>query len=261
MQTAPSAADAFGPQMQRFLACLATDYARLHAVAGRDLAAPVPSCPGWTVADLTRHVAEVYLHKSECIRLNDFPRPWPPDLSGEEPIALLERAYAALLAEFDRHQSADPARTWYEPDQTVGFWIRRMAQETVIHRVDAELALGESIVPIPADLATDGIDEVLEVFVSYGTRTWVEEFGPLLKETLGYRVLVRSGGASWLVASSSQGVEVTAGGDGPSDATVSGEPDAVLRWLWARAGDDAVSIEGSGKAVDELRQFLTIATQ
>jgi hypothetical protein len=32
--------------------------------------------------------------------------------------------------------SRDPAGSWYTPDQTVGFWIRRMAQETVIHRID-----------------------------------------------------------------------------------------------------------------------------
>jgi hypothetical protein len=39
----------------------------------------------------------------------------------------------------------DPAGSWYTPDQTVGFWIRRMAHETVIHR----------------------IDELLKVFVAY----------------------------------------------------------------------------------------------
>jgi uncharacterized protein (TIGR03083 family) len=245
----------------RFLECLAADYDRMRSVAGRDLSAPVPSCPGWTVTELVNHLAEVYLHKSECIRLNDFPRPWPPDFSAEEPVALLDRAYATLVAAFDRHQPADPARTWYEPDQTVGFWIRRMAQESVIHRVDAELALGEPIAPIPADLATDGIDEVLDLFLSYGTRTWAEEFGPLLSEVLGYRVLVRSGGSSWLVTTASQGVEVAPGGDGPADAIVSGEPDAVLLWLWARGGDDIVSIDGSDKAITELRRLLAAATQ
>jgi len=248
-------------QTSRFRDCLADDYARLHDVAGRDLAAPVPSCPGWMVTDLVRHVAEVYLHKSECIRLNDFPRPWPPDLSGEAPIALLERAYTTLVAAFDQHEPADPARTWFEPDQTVGFWIRRMAQESVIHRVDGELALGESIAPIPADLAIDGIDEILEQFLSYGTRTWVEEFGPLLKESLGYRVLVRSGEVSWLVRTSPEGVAVAKGAGGAADATVTGEPDQVLLWLWARAGDDAVSIEGSDKAIIELRRLLGAATQ
>src|SRR3954453_3926614 len=139
----------------RLLGCLDADYRRLREVAARDVAADVPSCPGWTVDDLVRHVAMVYLHKTECMRLDAFPDPWPPDLSGEEPIALLDRSYAEVSAEFVRHDPADHAATWHEPDQTVRFWIRRMAQETVIHRIDAELALREEVRPIPDDLALD----------------------------------------------------------------------------------------------------------
>jgi Mycothiol maleylpyruvate isomerase N-terminal domain len=38
----------------RLLAYLAADFARLRAVAPADPAAAVPSCPGWTVADIRR---------------------------------------------------------------------------------------------------------------------------------------------------------------------------------------------------------------
>ncbi len=41
--------------------------ARLRAVVPTDPTATMPSCPGWTVADLTRHVGEVYLHKTLAI--------------------------------------------------------------------------------------------------------------------------------------------------------------------------------------------------
>jgi hypothetical protein len=51
------------------------------------------------------------------------------------------------------------------PDQTVGFWIRRMAQETVVHRVDAELAAEVAPGAIPDDIALDGIDEFLIAFI------------------------------------------------------------------------------------------------
>ncbi|MGN6791264.1 MAG: maleylpyruvate isomerase N-terminal domain-containing protein, partial [Streptosporangiaceae bacterium] len=34
---------------------LAAEAARLHEVAARNLAAPVPTCPGWTVEDLVLH--------------------------------------------------------------------------------------------------------------------------------------------------------------------------------------------------------------
>ena len=76
-------------------------------------------------------------------------------------LELLDRAYAALTSKFAARRPEEQAYTWYSPDQRVGFWIRRMAQETVIHRVDAELADGELLAAIPADLAADGIDELL----------------------------------------------------------------------------------------------------
>ena len=162
-------------EYSRFLDCLAADFARLRAVAPIDLAAAVPSCPGWTVADLTRHVGEVYLHKTLAMREGAEPDPWPPEgLDDEEPLALLDRAYAGLLGEFAVRKPEDPAGTWYTPDQTVGFWIRRMAQETVIHRIDAELGTGQPVAPVPADLAVDGIDELLKVFVAFSVAEWGE---------------------------------------------------------------------------------------
>lgn len=39
----------------RLLECLDTDVARLREVAARDLSAPVPTCPEWTVEELVRH--------------------------------------------------------------------------------------------------------------------------------------------------------------------------------------------------------------
>jgi uncharacterized protein (TIGR03083 family) len=65
---------------------------------------------------------------------------------------------ARVAAALDR-PAGDPAWTW-APDGTVGFWQRRQAHETAIHRVDAELAAGPPT-PVPAALAADGIDEWL----------------------------------------------------------------------------------------------------
>ena len=245
----------------RLLECLAGDYARLRLVAARDLTAEVPSCPGWTVSDLVHHVAEVYLHKTECMRQQVSPEPWPPaELALEEPIPLLERAYAALTAQFAARAPGDVSPTWHQANRTVGFWIRRMAQETVIHRIDAELALGEPVAAIPADLAVDGIDEVLTLFVGHGSHAWAEDFGPTLAAAIGYRIRVRTEGRSWAVTTSAGGAEITADGADPVDATIAGDPASVLRWLWARGAEDAVTVEGEHKAVTELRAFLAAAT-
>jgi uncharacterized protein (TIGR03083 family) len=252
-------------ETERLLTCLADDYARLRDVAARDLAASVPSCPGWTVTDLVRHVAEVYLHKVHAMEHNDWPRDWPPDFAGEAPLALLERAYGELAAQFGARDPGDPAKTWYEPDQTVGFWIRRMAQETVIHRLDGELAAAEPLAPIPDDLAVDGIDEVLVIFLDYGSHRWREEFASVLKETAGAPVRIAVDpprpGASWLVSNSDAGVDARPDGSGAAVATVSGRPDALLRWLWGRGADAAVAVSGDPGAATDLRRALTVATQ
>ena len=155
----------------RLLACLDADYTRLRQVAARELTAPVPSCPGWSVDDLVQHVGLVYLHKVSAMRQGKFPRPWPPEVTGPS-LDLLDREYAQLTAEFAARKPDEETITWYDPEQTVGFWIRRMAQETVIHRVDAELALGEQLAEIPDDLALDGIDEVLERFLAFESVEW-----------------------------------------------------------------------------------------
>src|SRR5437660_1792280 len=65
-------------EYSRFLDCLAADFARLRAVVPTDPTAAVPSCPGWTVADLTRYLGEVYLHKTLAMREGAEPDPWPP---------------------------------------------------------------------------------------------------------------------------------------------------------------------------------------
>jgi uncharacterized protein (TIGR03083 family) len=243
----------------RYLECLAVDAAGLRHAASLDLTAPVPTCPEWTADDLVRHTAEVYLHKVECMRRKAFPTEWPPDFSDEEPLALFDRAYDDLVAEFDARDPAEKVATWYEPDQTVGFWIRRMAQETVIHRVDAELACKEPRRPIPADLAVDGVDEVLVCFLEYATTNWPGEFQQL-EECDGRAVRVSAGGRSWSAKLTTAGVVVSES-DTDAAASVFGEPDAVLLWLWRRGGDETVQRDGDVSLIATLRELLFTATQ
>ncbi|HYN93597.1 MAG TPA: maleylpyruvate isomerase family mycothiol-dependent enzyme [Pilimelia sp.] len=244
----------------RFLQCLGADAARLRAVAARDLSAPVPSCPGWSVATLVEHVALGYLHKVDNMRQHG-PAQWPPDGAGQAPLALLDRAYAALLAELTQRGPAAPSYTWYGPEQTVGFWYRRMAQETVIHRVDAELALGEPVVPIPADLALDGIDEVLVRFLAFACEEEPDEFAAQLAGEPA-DVLVAAGGSAWRVALRPAGITVSAAApDEPAAARLSGEPQTVLLWLWRRVDAAAVRFAGDQSALGRLRDVLGTATQ
>jgi len=250
-------------ESKRLLECLEADYARLHDVAAAaDLTARVPTTPEWTVADLVEHVAVVYLHKVECMRVGHHPEPWPPEgLDRSDPVALLDRAYPALAAEFAARSPESEAFTWYEPDQTVGFWIRRMAQETVIHRVDAELGAGVPHAAIPDDLARDGIDEVLVAFLQYGSMNWPDEYAPTLAEADGRTVRLETTGQAWLVKPTPEGVDVRVTDEGAADAVVRGEPRDLLLWLWNRGGEDAVSTTGDPAVVANFRRLMVTSTQ
>ena len=255
----------------RYLECLSADYGDLRdAATAVELTAPVPSCPGWTMSDLVFHVAEVYLHKVTLMVHGEVPPDWQrrPGRAGVRwPYS---PGYAAVLAQFSAREPGSSTLTWYEPDQTVAFWIRRMAQETVVHRIDAELAAGLPVTPVPADLAVDGVDEVLTRMLAYGSVAWPEEFAELEGEHLAGEggqdtITVAAGRAAWTVRPSPREVVVEDGAvDQPSDhprAMVEGPPDLLLRWLWGRADDGAGRVTGDPAWAGYLRRMLVAVTR
>jgi uncharacterized protein (TIGR03083 family) len=253
---------------QRFLDCLAADYELLRGAAeAADLTAPVPSCPGWTMQDLVSHVGEVYLHKVAAMRTGQWPDPWPTaEMKQEAPRALLARGYDALTAEFAKHAPDEYALTWYDPDQTVGFWIRRMAQETVIHRMDAQLAAGVPLTAAPDDLAADGIDELLKCFLAYSATNWPEEFaklegGHLTAQNGPGTIVVATGERGWTLRPEPDKVTVDDGTSESAQVVITAPPDRLLRWLWGRAGDDVVTATGDLEWATYLRRMLVETTQ
>jgi hypothetical protein len=52
--------------------------------------------------------------------------------------------------------------TWAD-DKTAGFWLRRITHDTLVHRLDAELAVGREVALAP-DLAADSVSDLLEMF-------------------------------------------------------------------------------------------------
>jgi uncharacterized protein (TIGR03083 family) len=135
------------------------------AVAGPDAA--VPTCPGWTVTDLLRHVAGADNWARLVVETGSregVPVTLPDDAPTGDALVALSREHAAALVR--TLTDVDPtASVWtFSPaDRTAMFWIRRRAQETTVHRVDAQSAAGD-VSAIDPEFASDGIDEYLAVF-------------------------------------------------------------------------------------------------
>src|SRR6266545_3441940 len=128
----------------RYLAVLRAETAHIAAFAsGRDLAAPVPACPGFTAGEVVRHLGSVYRRVTGWIRTQLPPETWEiAPAAGVDLVAWFRSAAHDLYAELSDRAPEDPCATWWPYDRTVQFWWRRMAHETVVHRTDIESAFG-----------------------------------------------------------------------------------------------------------------------
>lgn len=197
----------------------------LAACERAGVSAEVPSCPGWTVGDLLYHLYEVqYLwNRVTSERRDTFDGMRMPTRPADDRLIDLVRGehtgYAAMLRAFP---ADTPIATWTGP-QTLSWLIRRMAQETAVHRVDAELASGAAA-PIDAALASDGIDEFLEFFLN------------ARHGAVGGSVHIHCTDVAgeWTIGESADGFDVTrehAKGDG----AIRGNANDILLALWRRA--------------------------
>ncbi len=237
-----------------YLKCLQADSARLAEVAQLGLTADVPPCPGWTVETVVRHTATVYLHKVEILRLGRLPDPWPPELGDREPLALYDEAGATLLTALDKAGTSLETWTFSPSDKTSGFWYRRMALETAVHRVDTELA-HDVATPIDRDLALDGIDEVLSLML--GGPWWAEGD---TTSPVDATVRVTADGNSWTTKADATSATVTRDTDAEVAAEIFGDPTDVLLWLWGRRDTAAVQTAGSPEAVAAFRARVAECT-
>jgi uncharacterized protein (TIGR03083 family) len=137
-----------------------------EAALARGWRAPVPGCPGWSLADLVWHLAEVQHFWAWVVRTraSDPGAYVEPARRPDEELLGFGLAQSAELETV--LAGADPAeRVWtWAPRQDVGFVLRRQAMEAVVHTTDVEQVLGD-VRPIRADVGLDGLDEWLEVMV------------------------------------------------------------------------------------------------
>ena len=133
--------------------------ALLDAAAG-NLQAPVEHCPGWTVADLVRHIRSVHWFWATVVEeRRQEPFDERPSFEGE---SLLDSARAQaerLVAVLRAADPATPVWTW-SPQRDVAFVLRHQVQEAAVHHFDAALAAG---LPwsMDAAAAADAVDEML----------------------------------------------------------------------------------------------------
>lgn len=166
----------------------------LGSVEGADPTRPVPTCPGWNVGQLLRHLGGTHRWAEELVRTRAteaLPDEHFRDLSPyaeEDPAGLAPwlAEGAQLLADTLR-EAGPEARLWTPvPDfgQVAGgradFYARRFTHETAVHRADAVLALGGEYT-LDQEVALDGFDE----WLALGSLPMHFEVHPWMRELLG----------------------------------------------------------------------------
>jgi uncharacterized protein (TIGR03083 family) len=240
-----------------WLASLRADGPALRAAAVRAGAgAVVPSCPGWTMADLVDHVGRVLHRVRLCVPRGVTTRPDPLD---EQPRPAwpeaLDRLAAELTATVETLDTVDaelPAWNWAPQSKKAAFWPRRMAHEIAVHRWDAESAAGQPT-PIEAKLAADGVNEVLDTWLPAGRRK-----GPTDRHGVVHLVATDAS-YEWFVRLRGAGVALLDTGtildtdDHHPRAEATGTASDLLLTLWGRRQPGLLEIHGDARLVDALR--------
>ena len=191
---------------------LSDELAAFHDCLGHDLAAPVEHCGEWTLRDLAEHLGQGNLWAATAVTEQHGkhrPPPAPADIAG------WFADTARILTETLMADPATPAWTFFPP-YTVGFWRRRRCLETLVHRWDAQHALGMASRLEPA-LCGDGIAEVIEVFVPRQVQR-----GRTAAPEAAVRLTATDLDSSWLL------------GPGEPVATLTGDAQELMLALWNR---------------------------
>lgn len=209
------------------------------AVAGPGAA--VPTCPGWSVADLVAHQGMVHRWAAAQLRLDGTPVPDHPEFLASVPPGELLVWFTDGVRELTgtlRAVDPDvPALVFLaDAPRPAHFWARRQAHETTVHSVDALAAELErppsaAEAALDVDVAVDGIDELLTGFFPRG-RSELADLAPL---TLA--VAPVDSPRAWTVRIEGDRLTTTRGHHPDADATFAGSAAQLYLGLWNR-GDE-----------------------
>ena len=244
---------------EQYLLHLNADY-QLLAAAIPGTPVEIPSCPGWNTNDLAKHMAHVYLGQAFVIETGsqaenkEHLAPYPRT---EDYLEFMGWGFEAITKALDINRPERRTWSFHHCDLSVDFWFRRMAHETVIHRIDAEQAVG-NVSKIDEALALDGVDEVLDFLPLMGS--WPEvpniDFG-----IVSIVASTKNGSKTWDLNFTNEAATVSAvtESNGAARLVISGDAEAMDLYLWGRidSSDPRISITGEGE--ETFKQLMQVA--
>lgn len=157
------------PTKESAAASLIAENDRLASVlAGADPSTPVPTCPGWDLRSVLKHVGRGDRWAAQMVADRATEALPPREVVGGRPEGdesdWLRGGVRELLDAVTAVGADSPTWTFTGP-KPAAWWIRRRLHEATVHRADVVLALGEAFDLAP-DLAADGVSEWLDLLAA-----------------------------------------------------------------------------------------------
>lgn len=227
------------------------------AAASAPLAARVPGCPGWTVADLVAHLGEVQLFWAAAVTAGPADSPPSDEAVGDtDPVgALMAWSQSATSQLLSALSEAGPERrcwTWWDAaiaPRTAGAVARHQVQEASVHAHDAQQACQQAM-PLPAAAAADGVAEYLSVELP-SNGPWPHDPGVIAVDA--------GQGGSWQIDLGPDGAthRPRAGAGSPAagarrTATITADPGDLVLAFYRRSPDAILQVDGDAGLVRQL---------
>ncbi|MFD6364211.1 maleylpyruvate isomerase N-terminal domain-containing protein [Streptomyces roseolus] len=228
-----------------------------HTVRGADPATPVPTCPGWTLGDLTRHLGTIHGWAEHLVTARPATRVRPGDLALDPPAdpAAYPGWFAARAEGFAAAaRAADPAAPVWSPgaEPYVRHYPRHVLAETVVHLADAEIALTGTARPLAPGTAAEALDHHLATAPHV---PWVAEpLAHLDRDGAVLRLDARDSGAAWTLVLGGGGFAWSRGRGGTEPtATVTADAGELLLLMHRRydADDPRFTLAGDRGLLDD----------
>jgi uncharacterized protein (TIGR03083 family) len=249
-------------EIAAYLDALRRDGTMLGDAAERTaLDAPIPTCPGWTMRDLVRHVGDVHrwaaAHVAErrTERIRDVAAVAGPLPDDAELVTWFRDGHARLVEALATAPPDLECYSFLPAPSPLAFWARRQAHETAIHRADAESPNG-SATPFDPAFAADGLEELLLGFFGRPPRE------PLDVPTRTLQLRADDGGAggsdrAWLVTVGPEGTR-TLHERGDADCSVTASTSDLYLLMWNRRSADGLDVAGDDSVLQGWRDNARI---
>lgn len=218
-------------------------------IRASDPTTPVPTCPGWTLNQLLKHVGRgnrwcaqiIAERRAEGLDPREVRDGKPPE-DPDGAIDWLNQGAQAVLDAVDRVGPETRVWTFLGP-KPAGWWIRRRVHEATVHRADAALAVGAEF-SLPPELAADAISEWIERVVVQS-----DPHAPALERGIALHLHATDDGlgptGEWTITNDEDGLNWTHD-HGKGDAAVRGTATELLLAIVRRRTVDELGVEVFG---------------